>query len=82
MTNRAEMKALVRILKAERALIGSELYMASYGYFHAYEYRHYLRDIPRAKYLRVYRAFLKAKLDPSGESDVHLRIIRRILKVN
>lgn len=72
---------LRRLVDAEKALIGTLDYQAQYSYFHAYEYRHELRPIAGTKkYLRVYRALLKAGLDPAGESELHRKIIERIVK--
>lgn len=78
---RANLGQLSRVMKAEAALIGTIEYQAQYSWFHNYEYRHYLRDISRARYLRVYRALIRAGLDPSGKSPKHLRIIQKIAGV-
>lgn len=73
-------KQLAKLMSTEQELIGCIEYEARYGYFHNYEYRHYLRYVPHATYLRVYRALLKAKLDPMGESPKHLAIILKVTK--
>lgn len=80
MTKHATPTMMARISNAERKLIGTEEYHGLYSYFHAWEYRHYLRHVPKAVYRRVYMALLKAGLDPSGESELHLKIISKLTK--
>ena len=48
------------------------------AYFWHYDYRHYLRDIPRAGRKAVHNALLRSGLSLDGSSPEHERVIARV----
>lgn len=76
--NAITVTAFLELEKLDRTYRGTLDYMGL-AYFWAHEYKHSLRDASYSKRRRVHHAFLKAGLDPSGVSDEHRKIIRRIL---
>lgn len=47
------------------------------GVYWHYDYRHYMRDIGKAKRKKILQEMYKAKLDPEGKSAKHLYIIQK-----
>ncbi len=66
----------VKLLALDDSLVGTKDYLG-YTYFWSTEYKHYLRDATNVERKKVHKAFLKAGLDVSGESDKHLAIVQR-----
>jgi len=79
--NTISTEAYSRILELDKSFVATPHYLGI-AYFWSYEYRHYLRDQTSAILMKVHRAFLKAGLRVSEDSDEHYAIVRKITKLN
>ena len=76
----ASHKAYCTISDIDRGFLGTKDYLGL-AWFHAHEYRHYMRDITLAKRKRIHNALIKAELDLDGISPEHETIILNIIEV-
>lgn len=77
--NTITFEAFRNIHDVDQNLIGSPNYIGI-AYFWHYAYRHYLRDASIYKRKKVHQLFLLNNLNVSEASDMHLAIIKKIIK--
>jgi hypothetical protein len=65
-----------KLYREDKYSVGTKHYIGL-AYFWSYEYRHALRDCSNKKRKQVHNAFLRAGLNPSGDSEEHTEIIRK-----
>jgi len=64
----------------DKSYVGTDNYMGIAWFWHV-DYKHYLREQSYSTLMKVHRAFLKAGLRVSEDSDEHYAIVRKITKL-
>ena len=72
----SSINAFKKLNAIDKKFVGTPNYMGIYWFWN-YEFRHVMRDATPEKTKKVHDAFLSAKLEVSGNSEQHKKIIRK-----